>query len=139
LIRRDDGIIELTTNQGRHLTRTVLVAAGVGAFEPTRLRAPGVDQLEGHGIHYFVKAKAAFQGKRLLIVGGGDSAVDWALNLQDTAEHITLIHRRNEFRAHESSVNQVNTSPPDKLTVLTPWEVRQVEGAGRIERVVIFN
>ena len=140
LAHRADGIIELTTDKGLHLTRTVLIAAGVGAFEPTRIKAPGVEQFESQGIYYFVKSKAVFAGKRLLIVGGGDSAVDWALNLQDTAAHITLIHRRNEFRAHESSVNQMLASPPDKLAVLTPWEVRRVEGtAGIIERVVIFH
>jgi thioredoxin reductase (NADPH) len=139
LVHRPDMVIELTTDKGTHLTRTVLIAAGVGAFEPTRIKAPGVDQFEDQGIYYFVKSKAIFQGKRLLIVGGGDSAVDWALNLQDTAQHITLIHRRNEFRAHESSVNQMLASPPDKLEVLTPWEVRSVEGTGRIERVVIYH
>jgi thioredoxin reductase len=139
LTHRADGIIMLTTDKGIHLTRTVVIAAGVGAFEPTRLKAPGVDQLEGRGVHYFVKQKAVFQDKNLLIVGGGDSAVDWALNLQDTARHITLIHRRNEFRAHESTVNQMLASPPEKLEVLTPWEVRRVEGGEQIERVVIFN
>src|SRR5215212_10263534 len=139
LAHRADNLIALTTDKRVHLTRTVLIAAGVGAFEPTRIKAPGVDQFEGNGIYYFVKSKAAFAGQRLIIVGGGDSAVDWALNLQDTAAHITLIHRRNEFRAHESSVNQLYASPADKLEVLTPWEVRRVEGADHIERVVIYH
>jgi thioredoxin reductase (NADPH) len=139
LVHRDDGVIRLTTSKGEHLTRTVLIAAGVGAFEPTRIKAPGVDQFESNGVFYFVKSKAAFTGKRLLIVGGGDSAVDWALNLQDTADHITLIHRRNEFRAHESTVKQMLASPAEKLQVLTPWEVRRVDGDGRIERVVIYH
>ena len=139
LAHRDDGIIRLTTSKGEHLTRTVLIAAGVGAFEPTRIKAPGVAQFESSGVFYFVKSKAAFAGKRLLIVGGGDSAVDWALNLQDTADHITLIHRRSEVRAHESTVKQMLASPPDKLQVFTPWEVRRVEGDGRIERVVIYH
>src|SRR5689334_2447113 len=93
LSHREDGIIVLGTDKGTHLTRTVVIAGGVGAFEPTRLKAPGVDELEGTGVHYFVKQKAVFKDKNLLIVGGGDSAVDWALNLQDTARHITLIHR----------------------------------------------
>jgi thioredoxin reductase len=139
LAHREDGIIRLTTSKGEHLTRTVMIAAGVGAFEPTRIKAPGVDQFESNGVFYFVKSKATFAGKRLLIVGGGDSAVDWALNLQDTADHITLIHRRNEFRAHESTVKQMMASPPEKLQVLTPWEVRRVEGDGRIERVIIYH
>ncbi|HUS16737.1 MAG TPA: NAD(P)/FAD-dependent oxidoreductase [Chloroflexia bacterium] len=139
LQHRPDGIILLTTDKGIHLTRTVVICAGVGAFEPTRLKAPGVDALEGTGVHYFVKQKAVFKDKDLLIVGGGDSAVDWALNLQDTARHITLIHRRNDFRAHESTVNQLRASPAEKLEVLTPWEVRAVDGQGKLERVTIFN
>ncbi|HMA33176.1 MAG TPA: NAD(P)/FAD-dependent oxidoreductase [Chloroflexia bacterium] len=140
LTHRADGLIVLGTDKGSHLTRTVVIAAGVGAFEPTRLKAPGVDQLEGQGVHYFVKQKAVFRDKNLLIVGGGDSAVDWALNLQDTARHITLIHRRNEFRAHESSVNQMHASPPEKLEVLTPWEVRAIAGGAQgIEHVTLFN
>jgi ferredoxin/flavodoxin---NADP+ reductase len=139
LRHRPDGIIELGTDKGAHLTRTVVIAAGVGAFEPTRLKVAGVEDFEGRGVHYFVKQKAVFAGKNLLIVGGGDSAVDWALNLQDTAQHITLIHRRADFRAHESSVNQLYASPSEKLTVLTPWEVRSVHGNGAVERVTIFH
>lgn len=126
----------LTTDKGAHLTRTVVIAAGVGAFAPNRLEAPGVGDLEGTGVHYFVKEKATFQGKDLLIVGGGDSAVDWALNLQDVANSITVIHRRNEFRAHESSVTEMMNSG---ATVLTPYEVRQVSGNGKIEQVVVYN
>jgi len=139
LTHRPDGIIHLQTDKATHLTRTVVIAAGVGAFEPTRLKVPGLEALEGTGVHYFVKQKAVFKDKNLLIVGGGDSAVDWALNLQDTARHITLIHRRSEFRAHESSVNQMLASPAAKLEVLTPWEVRQVTGTSGVEQVTIYH
>lgn len=126
----------LTTDKGTHLSRTVLIAAGVGAFAANKLDAPGVSDLEGVGVHYFVKEKATFQGKDLLIVGGGDSAVDWALNLKDVATSITVIHRRNEFRAHESSVTEMMNSG---AKVLTPYEVRQVSGNGKIEQVVVYN
>ena len=126
----------LTTDKGEHLTRTIVVCAGVGAFAPNKLNAPGVDELEGRGVHYFVKEKAAFQGKRLLIVGGGDSAVDWALNLRDVAPSISVVHRRDEFRAHESSVTEMRESG---ATILTPYEVRRVEGDGKIERVVVYH
>ena len=139
LTHREDGIIVLGTDKGTHLTRTVVIAAGVGAFEPTRLKAPGVDDMDGHGVHYFVKQKSVFKDKHLLIVGGGDSAVDWAINLQDTARHITLCHRRNEFRAHESTVNEMMASPADKLEVLTPWEVRSVHGGTEVDHVVIYH
>jgi ferredoxin/flavodoxin---NADP+ reductase len=126
----------LTTDKRAHLSRTIVIAAGVGAFAPNRLVAPGLTELEGSGVYYFVKEKAAFTGKDLLIVGGGDSAVDWALNLQDVAKSITVIHRRDEFRAHESSVTEMRNSG---ATVLTPYEVKEVQGDGRIERVVIYH
>jgi thioredoxin reductase (NADPH) len=136
LQHREDGVIELTTSKGKHLTKTVVICAGVGAFAPNKLNAPGVDTLEGKGVHYFVKEKAAFKDKNLLIVGGGDSAVDWGLNLQDTARSITLVHRRDEFRAHESTVNELKASP---VRILTPYEVKAVGGNGKIEQVTIFN
>jgi thioredoxin reductase (NADPH) len=131
-----EGIWVLRTDKGEHKTRSIVVCAGVGAFAPNKLAAPGLLELEGGAVHYFVKEKAAFQGKRLLIVGGGDSAVDWALNLRDVAESITVMHRREEFRAHESSVTDMRESG---ALILTPYEVRRVEGAGKIERVVIYH
>jgi ferredoxin/flavodoxin---NADP+ reductase len=136
LNHREDALIELITSKGTHLTRTVVIAAGVGAFAPNKLNVPGVNELEGQGVHYFVKEKAAFKGKNLLIVGGGDSAVDWGLNLQDTAKSITLVHRRDEFRAHESSVNDLKASP---VRILTPYEVKSVAGNGKLEQVTIFH
>jgi len=136
LTQTADGHWALGTDKGTHLTRTVVVCAGVGAFAPNKLAAPGVDTLEGAGVHYFVKEKAAFQGKDLLIVGGGDSAVDWALNLQGVARSITLIHRRDEFRAHESTVTELRNSP---VRILTPYEVKVVSGNGKIEHVTIYH
>jgi thioredoxin reductase len=136
LERAEEGHWVLTTDKGQHLTRTVVICAGVGAFAPNKLVAPGVSELEGVGVHYFVKEKAAFKDKALLIVGGGDSAVDWALNLQGVAKSITLIHRRDEFRAHESSVTEMKNSP---VTILTPYEVKVVSGDGKIEQVTVFH
>jgi ferredoxin/flavodoxin---NADP+ reductase len=126
----------LKTDKGSHATRAIVVCAGVGAFAPNKLNAPGSDEWEGRGLHYFVKEKAAFKGKKLLIVGGGDSAVDWTLNLQDVAGDITLIHRRDDFRAHESTVQEMRAS---RARILTPYEVRRIEGNGSLERVVIYH
>jgi thioredoxin reductase (NADPH) len=131
-----DGNWVLTTDKGRHLTRTVVIAAGVGAFSPNRIAVEGVERFEGNGLVYFVKEKSRFAGKDLLIVGGGDSAVDWAINLHGVAKSITLIHRRDEFRAHESSVNEMRALP---IEILTPYEVRALNGNGRIESVVIYH
>ncbi|MGQ9510415.1 MAG: NAD(P)/FAD-dependent oxidoreductase [Thermaceae bacterium] len=131
----------ITTSQGNTYTaKAVIIAAGVGAFEPRRLGAPGEREFEGKGVFYAVRGKAEFKGKRILIVGGGDSAVDWALNLLDTAQSITLIHRRPQFRAHEASTKELlRKAEEGALTVLTPYEVRRIEGSDRVERVVIFH
>lgn len=135
---KNDGTFELATDKGtRHLTKTILIAAGVGAFSPNRLDAEGVSEYEGRGVYYFVKDKSSFKGKRLLIVGGGDSAVDWALNMKDSAEKITLVHRRDVFRAHEQSVAELMHSSVDmKLS----YEVKRVIGDGKtVRRAVIFE
>jgi thioredoxin reductase (NADPH) len=137
-LRRNDGIFELGTDKGtRHFTRAVLVAAGVGAFSPNRLEAKGAFEYEGKGVYYFVKDRSAFKDKNLLIVGGGDSAVDWALNIKDTAKKITLVHRRDVFRAHEGSVIALKNSNVD---VKLFYEVRSVIGDGsKVTRAVIFD
>ena len=78
-----DRLIQLRTDKGEHWTRSVVLAVGVGAFSPKKLNLPDIDRLEGHGISYFVKEKEVFSGETVIIVGGGDSAVDWALMLKD--------------------------------------------------------
>ncbi len=137
LTRRADGILELRTDRETHLTRTAVICAGAGAFTPKRLDVEGMQELEGRGVHYFVQNKAQFQGKRLLIVGGGDSALDWAMNLEPLASSITLIHRRDVFRAHEESVDWLF----HRSTVNTRlfWELRRLLGNGHLNRAVIFN
>jgi len=138
LEKTSDGVIVLGTEKGaKHYSRAVLVAAGVGAFTPNRLEAQGAADYEGKGVFYFVKDKSVFKGKNLLIVGGGDSAVDWALNIKDIAKKITLVHRRDVFRAHEGSVKELmNSSVEIKLF----YEVRRVIGDGnRIQKAVIFD
>jgi len=136
LQRTDDGWA-ITTDKGiTHHTRTVVICAGAGAFSPRKLNAEGVAQFEGNGVYYGVRDKSMFAGKRLLIVGGGDSAVDWALNLYPLAREVILIHRRDEFRAHEQSVQELRQSP---VKILTPYEVRRVCGDGKLERAVIFH
>ncbi len=131
-----DKQITVTTTGGAYRSKALLIAAGVGAFAPNKLDAPGVARLEGKGVFYFVRSKADFQDKRLLIIGGGDSAVDWALNLQDTAQEITLIHRRDQFRAHEGSIRELYAS---RVKVMTHWELKELHGEERVEGATIFN
>ena len=132
----EERVITVSTTRGAYPSKAVLVAAGVGAFAPNKLDAPGVARLEGKGVLYFVRSKSELAGKRLLIVGGGDSAVDWALNLQDTACSITLIHRRDQFRAHEGSVKELLASSTD---IRLFHELRAVHGETAVEAVTIVN
>jgi thioredoxin reductase len=136
--KKTEGVFELGTDKGNnHYSKTVLIATGVGAFSPNRLEAPGVAEHEGKGIYYYVKDKSFFTGKNVLIVGGGDSAVDWALNLFGNAGKVTLIHRRDSFRAHEQSVQQLMQSP---VEVRLFCEVRRVIGDGQsVKQAVIFD
>ena len=109
----------------------------MGAFSPNRLEAEGAAGYEGKGVHYFVRDKSVFKGKNLLVVGGGDSAVDWALNMQDVAKKITLVHRRDVFRAHEGSVAELMKSSCD---VKLFYEVKRVTGDGtKVTQAVIFD
>jgi thioredoxin reductase len=132
----DDRLIQLRTDKEDHWTRSVVLAVGVGAFAPKKLDLPDIKRLEGHGIHYFVKEKWAFAGKTVMIVGGGDSAVDWALMLKDLAKKVTLIHRRNQFRAHEQSVQELLASP---VEVKYFYELKDVHGSDHLEGVTIFH
>jgi thioredoxin reductase (NADPH) len=140
--QRDDEVIEMHTAGGETLlTRTIIITAGHGAFNPRTLGLPELEVFAGAGLHYYVKEKAVFAGKRVALVGGGDSALDWAMNLQDTAKlPILLIHRRDRFRGLESSVNEVRRLADDgAVEILTPHEVRGAEGNGRLEAITVEN
>ncbi|HEX8065274.1 MAG TPA: NAD(P)/FAD-dependent oxidoreductase [Thermoleophilaceae bacterium] len=133
-------VLRLVTDKGDFLTRTIVIAGGHGAFEPKKL--PGYDMTpwEGRGAHYLVKEKSEFAGKRVVIVGGGDSACDWVLNLLDTAAEITLVHRREGFRAHEVTVKEIEDArAAGRVDVRTPYQIKDVTGDGGIELVTIFN
>jgi thioredoxin reductase (NADPH) len=137
LERTEDNVFKLVTDKSTHYSRTVVICAGAGAFAPKRLDVPGMMEFEGRGVYYFVRNKEAFRGKRILIVGGGDSALDWAQNLEPVASSITLIHRRDVFRAHEESVDWLFHRSSVKVKLW--WEMRRIEGSDHLERVVIFN
>ncbi len=129
--RLDSGLIQLETSSGsKHLSKNVLIATGAGAFYPNKLDIPGGQQYEGKGVYYFLKDKRIMKDKRVLVVGGGDSAVDWALNLNGYAKTVTLIHRRDRFRALEENVSQMMRSG---VVVRTFCELKKVLGDG--ERV----
>lgn len=124
----DDNVFTLTTDKGVHYSKTIIITAGVGAFKPRRLEVDGATQFEGKNLHYFVSDLNKFAGDRVVLAGGGDSAVDWTLMLEDIAEEITIVHRRNKFRAHEHSVEQLMNS--EKITVRTPYVVHELHHDG---------
>ncbi|MEM8917115.1 MAG: NAD(P)/FAD-dependent oxidoreductase, partial [Pseudomonadota bacterium] len=109
LEKMPDGRWKLTTNQNESLIAPVLViAAGSGSFTPRKPPLPGLEAFEGISVFYAVRRIEQFRDKRIVIAGGGDSALDWALNLQPVAKELTLVHRRKEFRAAPASVSEMN-------------------------------
>ncbi|OKL35220.1 NAD(P)/FAD-dependent oxidoreductase, partial [Domibacillus mangrovi] len=102
--RMENGVFSITTNKEIHYTKAIIITAGNGAFQPRKLKIEGEEKFESANIHYFVQNLQQFAGKRVVVFGGGDSAVDWALMIEPVAEEVTLVHRRDKFRAHENSV-----------------------------------
>jgi ferredoxin/flavodoxin---NADP+ reductase len=135
-------LLAVSTNKGGpYLSRALIITAGHGAFEPRKLGVDDIDVWEGRGLHYFVREKDVFRDRTCVIVGGGDSALDWTLGLQDTARApIALVHRRDNFRALESSVSEARKLESEgKVRIFTPSEVREIHGDGSIEAVTIEN
>jgi thioredoxin reductase (NADPH) len=127
---------QIGTDKAQHLSRCVVLTAGIGAFEPVKLTSENALRFEGRGLAYLVKDVDEYAGRRVLVVGGGDSAVDWALALQPVAAKVTLIHRREGFRAHDTSVNALMSSGVD---VRVFHELRRLEGESQLERAVIYD
>jgi thioredoxin reductase (NADPH) len=133
LTRREDGRIEIATAAGAVIRcRAVLISGGIGRFTPRPLAAGS--RWLGRGLSYFVPSLAAHAGQDVVVVGGGDSACDWALSLEPLARSVTLVHRRTVFRAHKHTVSQLNSS---SVEVITDAEVTAVDGRDRVESVQI--
>jgi thioredoxin reductase len=136
LLRRPDGIFELTTDKGVHLTRTLVIAAGVGSYSPKKHAAPGAKEFEGKGIEYAVLNKHIYAGKDVVIAGGGDSALDWANELVNIAKSVTLVHRSDRFRAHDDSVSKLHKTT---ARVLLNTEITEFCGDSSLNDVTIQN
>ncbi|SFE87481.1 NAD(P)/FAD-dependent oxidoreductase [Alteribacillus iranensis] len=136
LDRLSDGTIMLTTDKEVHLTKTVIITAGVGAFQPRKLLIDGYEKFEEKNLHYSIDHLDYFQNKKVAICGGGDSAVDWANMLEPIAQKVSVIHRRNKFRAHEHSVEKMLRST---VSIKTPYQPCNFIGEDRIREVVIEN
>ncbi len=135
VIKQDDGTFIIETDKERHHTKSIIITAGNGAFQPRRLELANVAQYENSNLHYFVNDMSKFAGKNVLVFGGGDSALDWSLMLESIANKVTVVHRRDNFRAHEHSVENLMNS---NVNVKTPYIPVNVVGDGeRINQVVI--
>jgi len=130
-----DGSFRLGTNAGTVFeTKVVIIAAGGGSFQPKKPPISNVDQYEGQSVFYAVRKIEAFRGRDVLIAGGGDSALDWLLNLQPVANSITLVHRRDEFRAAPDSVNKMRALVAEGKVNLVIGQIAELKGPdGRLE------
>ncbi|WNS43316.1 NAD(P)/FAD-dependent oxidoreductase [Paenibacillus sp. MMS20-IR301] len=136
VVKQDERHFVVTTDKAEYHSKAIIITAGVGAFEPRRLEVPDAARFEKANLNYFVSDLNAYKGKKVLISGGGDSAVDWALMLEPIAEQVTLIHRRDKFRAHEHSVENLMAS---KVNVITPSEITELHGEEFITKVTLSH
>lgn len=132
--RLKDQTLKLTTDKEVHYTKTMIITAGNGAFQPRRLNVGEYEKFEGVNLHYHVKDMDHYKDQHVMLLGGGDSAVDWALMLEPIAKQVTLVHRRDKFRAHEYSVEKLMNSSVD---ILTPFSPTTINGNDRIEKVLL--
>ena len=133
-------VFVVVTDRTEYPSRTVLVAGGIGAFTPRKLPLKDADRWYGKGLYDRVLNPQEFAGRRVLLVGGGDSAFDWAVNLQPLAQRILMIHRRDGFRAHHATVAQVRElCAAGKMELRTFWELKAIQGSDRVERATIVS
>jgi thioredoxin reductase (NADPH) len=135
----ENGMFVVVTSSGtKHQAPVIAIAGGLGSFEP---RKPGLDNLnfyEGKGVEYIIKDPAIYKNKRIVIAGGGDSALDWSIYLADIAKEVTLVHRRNEFRGALDSLEKARELKKNKkINIITPAEITQLIGKEKLERIVI--
>ena len=137
----DDGTFIVTTNKGtKHHAPIVAIAGGLGSFEPRKPLLENLEKYEDNGVAYMIKEPEIYRGKKVLIAGGGDSALDWSIFLADVADEVTLVHRRNEFRGALDSVEKVQQLKNEgKINLITPAEVVALKGEDHLERVTVKN
>jgi thioredoxin reductase len=134
--RLEDGVLKIATDKSEHYTKAIVITTGIGAFRPRKLAAPTAEGFEGRGLQYYARTFEQFEGKRVVVVGGGDSAVDYALALVPRARSVTVVHR-SAFRAHAHTVEQLRAS---SAAVHQPdHEIDLVSGDGRVEAVTVVN
>jgi thioredoxin reductase (NADPH) len=125
------GFVVTNAAGARVAARAVVIAAGGGAFGPNRPPLAGIETFEGKSVFYLVQRREDFRGKRVVIAGGGDSAVDWAVSLAELAAHVMVVHRRAKFRAAPQSLNRLrHLAEEGKVELVTPYQLARLEGSG---------
>ena len=140
-LEQDAGIFRLSTSRGQQIeAKSVLIAAGAGAFGPNKPPLANIEQYENNSVFYFIKKKQDFAGKKILIAGGGDSAVDWALSLAPISR-VTLVHRRNKFRAADASLKHLyGLVDEGKIELVTNYQLAELKGQdGVLQEVVVAD
>lgn len=131
------GYFALTTDKTVHYSKTILLTSGIGSFQPRKLNVAGAEAYEGKNLHYKVKDLNYFKNSNVLVLGGGDSALDWSLMLENIASDVTICHRKEQFTAHEMTVQQLQNS---KVHIKTPYGIKELVGDGEnIHEVIIVG
>lgn len=139
-LQRHGDHFEILCGGGTYLTRTVVIAGGKGAFEPMPLKCPGYHDFMHAGVEYSVGDPEKYRDRSVIVVGGGDSAIDFVLMLMDVAGSMTLVHRRDGWRAHEASITLMQAAADaGEIDLMTFHEVREIHGSERVERVTLFD
>lgn len=135
----DDEWFEVVTNKGTvHRAKAIAIAGGLGTFEPRKPTIENIADYEEKGVEYFIKEPEHFRNKKVVIAGGGDSALDWSIFLANIAGEVTLIHRRNEFRGALDSVEKVQElKNQGKIKLITPAEVTAIKGEGKVSAITV--
>jgi len=137
----DDGSFELESNEGTIIrSKVIVIAGGLGSFEPRKPAVAGLEEFEGKGVSYMVKDPEAFRNKKVVLAGGGDSALDWTIFLADIAQEVTLIHRSDSFRGAPDSAEKVfNLANEGKIRLLLQSNLSSVHGNGTIQKVGVID
>ena len=137
--KQEDDTFIVTTNKGtKHHAPIVAIAGGLGSFEPRKPILENITQFEDKGVEYIIRDPEIYRNKRVIIAGGGDSALDWSIFLSDVASEVTLVHRRNEFRGALDSVEKVQElKNQGKITLITPAEITALSGNDHLESVTV--
>ncbi|SFT48483.1 thioredoxin reductase (NADPH) [Lishizhenia tianjinensis] len=137
----EDGSFIVRTNKGtEHKAKVIAIAGGLGSFEPRKPPLEGIEKYEDKGVNYFIKNPEIYRDKKVVIAGGGDSALDWSIYLTDIAKEVKLIHRRNEFRGALDSVEKLRELKNEgKIEIITPAEVDALHGAEKLEGITISS